>query len=131
MAVKKYKKTTPLTEEVIVDMIINWKLGEDLDSDSDSVDEEPGELRLKPQPKLKNKIILRRKNEESEGMAEVKVKLTELEEIFTTTSNDMERQHITLYTLSKEQGLGSLDQIKDWAMKHNNFLRIGHKSGIK
>ncbi|CAB4402218.1 unnamed protein product [Rhizophagus irregularis] len=112
MAVKKYKKTTPLTEEVIVDMIINWKLGEDLDSDSDSVDEEPGD-------------------EESEGMAEVKVKLTELEEIFTTTSNDMERQHITLYTLSKEQGLGSLDQIKDWAMKHNNFLRIGHKSGIK
>ncbi|PKC08254.1 hypothetical protein RhiirA5_417151 [Rhizophagus irregularis] len=97
MAVKKYKKTTPLTEEVIVDMIINWKLGEDLDSDSDSVDEKPGELRLKPQPKLKNKIILRRKNEESEGMAEVKVKLTELEEIFTTTSNDMEWQHITLY----------------------------------
>ncbi|PKK62608.1 hypothetical protein RhiirC2_790127 [Rhizophagus irregularis] len=90
MAVKKYKKTAPLTEEVIVDMIINWKLGEDLDSDSDSVDEEPEKLRLKPQPKLKNKIILRRKNEESEGMAEVKVKLTELEEIFTTTSNDME-----------------------------------------
>ncbi|CAB4485344.1 unnamed protein product [Rhizophagus irregularis] len=78
MAVKKYKKTTPLTEEVIVDMIINWKLGEDLDSDSDSVDEEP-------------------EDEESEGMAEVKVKLTELEEIFTTTSNDMEWQHITLY----------------------------------
>uniref|UniRef100_U9UE24 Uncharacterized protein n=1 Tax=Rhizophagus irregularis (strain DAOM 181602 / DAOM 197198 / MUCL 43194) TaxID=747089 RepID=U9UE24_RHIID len=98
MAVKKYKKTTPLTEEVIVDIIINWRLGEDSNSDLDSVDEEPGELRLKPQPKLKNKIILRRKKfEESEGMAEAKVKLTELEEIFTTTSNDMEWQHITLY----------------------------------
>ncbi|GBC49704.1 uncharacterized protein OCT59_000160 [Rhizophagus irregularis] len=33
------------------------------------------------------------------------------------------------YMLSKEQGLGSLDQMKDWAMKHNNFLRMGHKSG--
>ncbi|POG65520.1 hypothetical protein GLOIN_2v1781669 [Rhizophagus irregularis DAOM 181602=DAOM 197198] len=37
MAVKKYKKTTPL---VIVDIIINWRLGEDSNSDLDSVDEE-------------------------------------------------------------------------------------------
>ncbi|GBC32249.2 hypothetical protein RhiirA1_439517 [Rhizophagus irregularis] len=39
--------------------------------------------------------------------SKVKAKLTELEEIFTTTSNDMEWQHIrteALYTLSKEQG---------------------------
>ncbi|PKY58344.1 hypothetical protein RhiirA4_429644 [Rhizophagus irregularis] len=51
MAVKKYKKITPLTEEVIVGMIINWRLGADSDSDSDSVDEEPGVIKAEASTK--------------------------------------------------------------------------------
>ncbi|CAB4384774.1 unnamed protein product [Rhizophagus irregularis] len=51
MAVKKYKKITPLTEELIVGMIINWRLGADSDSDSDSVDEEPGVIKAEASTK--------------------------------------------------------------------------------
>ncbi|GBC36801.2 hypothetical protein GLOIN_2v1474917 [Rhizophagus irregularis DAOM 181602=DAOM 197198] len=51
MAVKKYKKTTPLTEEVIVDIIINWRLGEDSNSDLDSVDEELGVVKAEASTK--------------------------------------------------------------------------------
>ncbi|RGB37558.1 hypothetical protein C1646_756723 [Rhizophagus diaphanus] len=106
MAVKKYKKTKPLTEEVIVDIIINWRLGEDSDSDLDSVDEELGVVKAEASTKTPPKQDNIAPEEESEGIAEVKA--TELEEIFTTTSNDMEWQHIrteALYTLSKEQDL--------------------------
>ncbi|CAB4495715.1 unnamed protein product [Rhizophagus irregularis] len=97
MAVKKYKKITPLTEEVIVGMIINWRLGADSDSDSDSVDEEPGVIKAEASTKTplkQNNIAPKEVVEVSEGMTEVKAKLTELKEIFTTTSNDMEWQHI-------------------------------------
>ncbi|PKK79427.1 hypothetical protein RhiirC2_769174 [Rhizophagus irregularis] len=97
MAVKKYKKITPLTEELIVGMIINWRLGADSDSDSDSVDEEPGVIKAEASTKTplkQNNIAPKEVVEVSEGMTEVKAKLTELKEIFTTTSNDMEWQHI-------------------------------------
>ncbi|CAB5176002.1 unnamed protein product [Rhizophagus irregularis] len=89
MAVKKYKKITPLTEEVIVGMIINWRLGADSDSDSDSVDEEPGVIKAEASTKtpLKQNNIAPKEVVYDRGKSKA-------DEIFTTTSNDMEWQHI-------------------------------------
>ncbi|CAB5319675.1 unnamed protein product [Rhizophagus irregularis] len=86
MAVKKYKKITPLTEEVIVGMIINWRLGADSDSDSDSVDEEPGVIKAE----ASTKTPLKQNNIAPKEV----IGKSKADKIFITTSNDMEWLHI-------------------------------------
>uniref|UniRef100_U9TTH1 Uncharacterized protein n=3 Tax=Rhizophagus irregularis TaxID=588596 RepID=U9TTH1_RHIID len=135
-------------EEEIVNMIKEWRVRdkeESGESDDDLGFNKLEELASKP---LKHdnvatdevvKIIKEyRSNEkikyvpyhastnESEKILTLGNKLSELEEIFDKTSNEMEWENINLEALRivrEENDLDALNMIfKDWAMKKNNFL---------
>jgi hypothetical protein len=69
-------------------------------------------------------------NDLTKGTKGVRAKLAELEGIFSTTSNEMEWEAIrseALQVMGKEEGIKDDKEIKEWALKQNNFLRLSRK----
>ncbi|PKY24316.1 hypothetical protein RhiirB3_471918 [Rhizophagus irregularis] len=112
-------------ENEVVEMIKNWRVGEDNTQDQiDTSGKKEEQVSLK-----KDNVAPEEVYQESthEGLVD---KLKEVKEIFNQTSNEMEWNKINdeaINTIRSEHGITSHVEARKWAMDKNNFFLVGNK----
>ncbi|GET59600.1 hypothetical protein GLOIN_2v1881393 [Rhizophagus irregularis DAOM 181602=DAOM 197198] len=128
-------------ENEVVEMIKNWRVGEENSSDQNDTSENKGQQLKKDNvaPEEVVEIIkdYRTTNkikyvqyQESTHDGSLVDKLKEVKDIFNQTSNEMEWEKINIEAvdeLRKEQGINNYDEAKNWALEKNNFFLLGQK----
>ncbi|PKC63323.1 hypothetical protein RhiirA1_443404 [Rhizophagus irregularis] len=112
-------------ENEVVEMIKNWRVGEDNTQDQiDTSGKKEEQVSLK-----KDNVAPEEVYQESthEGLVD---KLKEVKDIFNQTSNEMEWNKINdeaINTIRSEHGITSHVEARKWAIDKNNFFLVGNK----
>ncbi|CAB4478998.1 unnamed protein product [Rhizophagus irregularis] len=128
-------------ENKVVEMIKNWRVGEENTPDQNDTSENKGQQLKKDNvaPEEVVEIIkdYRTTNkikyvqyQESTHDGSLVDKLKEVKDIFNQTSNEMEWEKINIEAvdeLRKEKGINNWDEAKNWALEKNNFFLLGQK----
>uniref|UniRef100_U9UEH9 Uncharacterized protein n=1 Tax=Rhizophagus irregularis (strain DAOM 181602 / DAOM 197198 / MUCL 43194) TaxID=747089 RepID=U9UEH9_RHIID len=128
-------------ENEVVEMIKNWRVGEENTLDQKDTSENKGQ-QLKKDNVVPEEVVeiikdYRTTNkikyvqyQESTHDGSLVDKLKEVKEIFNQTSNKMEWEKINVEAvdeLRKEHGIRNWNEAKNWALEKNNFFRLGQK----
>ncbi|PKC05202.1 hypothetical protein RhiirA5_502274 [Rhizophagus irregularis] len=128
-------------ENEVVEMIKNWRVGEENTPDHNDTSKNKGKQLMKdnvaPEEvvdiikdyRTTNKIKYVQYQESTHDGSLVD-KLKEVKEIFIQTSNEMEWERINdeaLTLVKTENDLTSTEKAKEWAMKRNNFFHLGQR----
>ncbi|RGB36592.1 hypothetical protein C1646_696817 [Rhizophagus diaphanus] len=73
---------------------------------------------------------VKKQEKRKEKMKNLKEKLTELDEIFKETVNEMEWEKLksdVVWDIKDSYSLSSDKEFKEWSMKKNNFMLLGQK----
>uniref|UniRef100_U9UPP4 Uncharacterized protein n=2 Tax=Rhizophagus irregularis TaxID=588596 RepID=U9UPP4_RHIID len=106
-------------ENEVVEMIKNWRVGED--NTQDQID---------TSGKKEEQVSLKKDNYQESTHEGLVDKLKEVKEIFNQTSNEMEWNKINdeaINTIRSEHGITSHVEARKWAMDKNNFFLVGNK----
>lgn len=140
-AARNKNQRTPITEETIVDMIKAWRLNQDTElSDLDVGKEKPNLTLAKPDISLP----LKKDNVAPEEVvkiikdyrAEQKIKYIQYQPPKDLTAGmrgvrkklaESFQPHRTKSEALQVMGIEGEEKIKKWALKENNFLRLGRK----
>uniref|UniRef100_U9UPI9 Uncharacterized protein n=4 Tax=Rhizophagus irregularis TaxID=588596 RepID=U9UPI9_RHIID len=109
-------------ENEVVEMIKNWRVGEENTPDHNDTSEKKDYRTL-------NKIKYVQYQESTHDGSLVD-KLKEVKDIFNQTSNEMEWEKINVEAvdeLRKEHEIKNWDEAKNWALEKNNFFRLEQK----
>ncbi|RGB39208.1 hypothetical protein C1646_690410 [Rhizophagus diaphanus] len=90
-------------------------------------------MRVKKQEKRKEKVAYipyKKSTNNSDQMKNLKEKLSELDEIFKETENEMDWEKMkadVAWDIKDSYDLSSDKEFKEWSMKKNNFMLLGQK----
>ncbi|EXX76806.1 hypothetical protein GLOIN_2v1881393 [Rhizophagus irregularis DAOM 181602=DAOM 197198] len=128
-------------ENEVVEMIKNWRVGEENTQDHNDTSENKRK-QLKKDNVVPEEVVdiikdYRTMNkikyvqyQESDHNDSLVDKLMEVKDVFDQTSNEMEWERINteaLYAVSMENSIDSLSRAKEWALEKNNFFLLGQK----
>ncbi|RGB40040.1 hypothetical protein C1646_664185, partial [Rhizophagus diaphanus] len=149
-----YQLPKSLTDDEVVEMVNQWRLDSDKEEeDSDASDKEVAntstnrqlkrdnvqpeevveiikDMRVKKQEKRKEKVAYtpyKKSTNNSDQMKNLKEKLSELDEIFKETENEMDWEKMkadVVWDINVSYDLSSDKEFKEWSMKKNNFMLL-------